>query len=54
MDGESAWLAVEAENRRAIGFYLRRGFSRTGSTDVVIADQAYENHVMRTNLRHPR
>jgi ribosomal protein S18 acetylase RimI-like enzyme len=51
--GESAWLTVEAENRRAIDFYLRHGFTRIGSTDFVIGDQAYENHVMRTNLRHP-
>jgi ribosomal protein S18 acetylase RimI-like enzyme len=52
--GESAWLKVEAENRRAIDFYLRHGFTRIGSTDFVIGDQAYENHVMRTDLRKPR
>jgi ribosomal protein S18 acetylase RimI-like enzyme len=51
--GESVWLTVEAENRRAVDFYLRHGFTRIGSTDFVIGDQAYENHVMRTNLRHP-
>jgi ribosomal protein S18 acetylase RimI-like enzyme len=51
--GESAWLKVEAENRRAIDFYLRHGFTRIGSTEFVIADQAYENYVMRTNLRQP-
>jgi diamine N-acetyltransferase len=51
--GENAWLKVEAKNRRAIDFYLRHGFTRIGSTDFVIGDQAYENHVMRTNLRHP-
>jgi ribosomal protein S18 acetylase RimI-like enzyme len=51
--GENAWLKVEAENRRAIDFYLRHGFTRIGSTDFVIADQAYENYVMRTNLRQP-
>ena len=37
--GENAWLTVEAENRRAIDFYLRHGFTRIGSTDFVIADQ---------------
>ena len=47
MDGESAWLTVEAGNRRAIDFYLRHGFTRIGSTDFVIADQAYENYVMK-------
>ena len=51
--GENAWLKVEAENRRAIDFYLRHGFTRIGSTDFVIADQADENYVMRTNLRQP-
>ena len=50
--GESAWLTVEAENRRAIDFYLRHGFTRIGSTDFVIGDQAYENYVMRADLRH--
>jgi ribosomal protein S18 acetylase RimI-like enzyme len=49
---ESAWLKVEAENRRAVGFYLRHGFARIGSTDFVNADQAYENYVMKADLRH--
>jgi diamine N-acetyltransferase len=52
MGGESAWLTVEAENRRAISFYLRHGFTRIGSTDFVIADRAYENYVMRADLRN--
>ena len=53
MGGESAWLKVNAENIRAIGFYLRHGFNKIGCTDFVIADKAYENHVMKTDLRHP-
>jgi ribosomal protein S18 acetylase RimI-like enzyme len=52
LGAESVWLKVEAENRRAIDFYVRQGFTRIGSTDFVIADQAYENYVMRTNLPH--
>jgi ribosomal protein S18 acetylase RimI-like enzyme len=52
MGGESVWLKVEAKNRRAIDFYLRRGFTKIGSTDFVIADQAYENYVMRADLRN--
>ena len=52
MGCESAWLKVEAENRRATDFYLRHGFTRIGSTDFVIADQAYENYVMKADLRH--
>jgi ribosomal protein S18 acetylase RimI-like enzyme len=53
MGGESAWLKVNAENSRAIDFYLRHGFNKIGSTHFVIADKAYENYVMETDLRHP-
>jgi diamine N-acetyltransferase len=49
--GESVWLKVNAENSRAIGFYLRHGFNKIGSTDFVIADKAYENFVMEAALR---
>jgi hypothetical protein len=31
----------------------RDASSLAGSTDFVIADQAYENYLMRTNLRQP-
>jgi diamine N-acetyltransferase len=48
--GKSAWLKVNAENSRAIEFYLRHGFSKIGSTHFRIADQAYENHVMKIDL----
>jgi diamine N-acetyltransferase len=53
MGGESAWLKVNAENGRAINLYLRHGFVRVGTTHFVIADRAYENHVMKIGLRHP-
>ena len=53
LGGESAWLRVAAGNGRAIDFYLRHGFSKIGSTDFVIADKAYENYVMKTDLLHP-
>lgn len=49
--GESVWLKVNAENGRAIQFYLRHGFSKIGSTDFVIGGRAYENFVMKTDLR---
>lgn len=52
MGGENVWLKVEANNRRAIDFYLRHGFTGIGSTDFVIADQAHENYVMRADLRN--
>ena len=51
--GESAWLKVNAENDRAIDFYLRSGFKKIGSTYFRIADQAYENYVMKIDLRRP-
>jgi len=53
LNGESAWLKVNAENGRAIDFYLRHGFVRVGTTPFVIADKAYENHVMAIDLRPP-
>jgi ribosomal protein S18 acetylase RimI-like enzyme len=51
--GESAWLQVNAENNRAIDFYLRHGFNKIGSAYFRIADQAYENYVMKIDLGHP-
>lgn len=49
--GESVWLKVNAENRRAIDFYVRHGFNKVGSTPFVIGDRAYENFVMEADLR---
>jgi ribosomal protein S18 acetylase RimI-like enzyme len=51
--GESAWLKVNAENDQAIKFYHRHGFNKIGSTYFRIADQAYENYVLKIDLRHP-
>jgi len=48
--GETVWLKVNAENGRAIDFYLRHGFSKIGSTDFVIGDRAYKNFVMKADL----
>jgi len=42
-----AWLTVNAENERAIRFYLNHGFQQVGDTHFHIGDQAYPNHVMR-------
>jgi len=50
MGSKGACLKVNAENGRAIRFYLRHGFSQIGSTRFVIADRAYENHVMKTEF----
>ncbi|MDH2350924.1 GNAT family N-acetyltransferase [Bradyrhizobium sp. SSUT18] len=49
--GESVWLKVNAENRRAIDFYLRHGFKKIGSTHFRIADSAYENFVLEAEIR---
>jgi diamine N-acetyltransferase len=51
--GESVWLKVNAENSQAIGFYIRHGFNKIGSTHLVIGDSAYENFVMEADLRRP-
>jgi ribosomal protein S18 acetylase RimI-like enzyme len=49
--GERVWLKVNAENSRAIDFYIRHGFNNIGSTHFVIADRAYENFVMQADIR---
>ena len=50
---ENAWLKVSAENSRAITFYQRHGFNKIGATNFEIGDQAYENFVMKIDLRQP-
>ncbi|WP_245411868.1 GNAT family N-acetyltransferase [Phyllobacterium leguminum] len=47
----NVWLTVNAENERAIGFYLKNGFERVGETQFQIGDQAYPNHVLRFRFR---
>jgi diamine N-acetyltransferase len=46
----NVWLTVNAENRRAIDFYIKNGFECAGETDFRIGDQAYPNHVLRLRL----
>ncbi|GGA96773.1 N-acetyltransferase [Brucella endophytica] len=41
------WLTVNAENQRAIDFYLRNGFKKAGETLFRIGNQAYPNHVLQ-------
>ncbi|MET3838276.1 GNAT family N-acetyltransferase [Bradyrhizobium sp. OAE829] len=53
LGGESVWLTVNARNSRAIGFYLRHGFNKIGTTHFRIGDQAYENDVMKIDVRRP-
>ena len=40
------WLAVNAENERAVAFYLTQGFANVGETHFKIQDEAYLNHVL--------
>lgn len=47
---ENLWLKVNAENRKAIGFYSKHGFRNVGSTFFRIGDASYENFVMTLDL----
>ncbi|CAN7279970.1 GNAT family N-acetyltransferase [Bradyrhizobium sp. LjRoot220] len=49
--GENVWLTVNAENSRAIGFYVRHGFNKIGTTYFRIGDRAYENDVLKVDIR---
>ena len=46
----SVWLATNAENSPAIGFYLANGFTNIGETHFVIDDQQYLNNVYARQL----
>lgn len=43
---KAPWLAVNAENTRAIEFYQKHGFSDVGETHFHIQDQAYLNRIL--------
>lgn len=49
-DAETVWLATNAENTPAIGFYLAQGFQQVGETHFRINDQAYLNNVYAYRL----
>jgi ribosomal protein S18 acetylase RimI-like enzyme len=46
-DASSVWLTTNSENAPAIGFYLKQGFEKVGTTHFRIDDQAYLNDVFR-------
>lgn len=46
----SVWLATNAENTPAIGFYMAQGFEPVGETHFRIGDQGYLNTVFRLDL----
>ncbi|GGX58277.1 N-acetyltransferase [Tateyamaria omphalii] len=47
---DSVWLATNAENDPAIGFYLAQGFAHVGETHFRIDEQAYLNNVYSLRL----
>ncbi|WP_108385182.1 GNAT family N-acetyltransferase [Yoonia sediminilitoris] len=49
-DVSSVWLATNAENAAAIGFYRARGFVQVGETHFSIQDQNYLNNVYSRQL----
>lgn len=44
--GTPLWLTVNAHNAKAIGFYMRQGYTKQGVTEFVLGDQSHENFVM--------
>ena len=41
----NVWLAVNAENEKAINFYMRNNFVKVGETDFLIGKKAYLNYI---------
>lgn len=48
---ENIWLTVNAENDRALAFYLAKRFVRVGETHFQIGEARYPNIVLRLDLR---
>lgn len=46
-DWDAPWLAANSENQRAIAFYLRHGFERSGLTWFQLQDGRYPNDVLQ-------
>jgi ribosomal protein S18 acetylase RimI-like enzyme len=44
------WLGVWAENHRAIQFYERNGFVKTGTHPYIIGDEEQTDYIMRRDL----
>lgn len=40
------WLTVNAQNRRAIGFYQHQGYTQVGTTYFELGTARHENHVL--------
>lgn len=44
--GMPLWLSVNASNVKAIGFYMRHGYTKQGVTDFVLGQKRHENWIM--------
>jgi diamine N-acetyltransferase len=44
--GSALWLKVNAQNQRAIDFYLAHGYRQQGTTLFMLGGVGHENHVM--------
>jgi diamine N-acetyltransferase len=44
--GSALWLAVNAQNSKAINFYRHRGYHQVGTTWFTLGAAQYENHVL--------
>jgi diamine N-acetyltransferase len=40
------WLAVNAQNARAIAFYARHGYAKVGTSHFCLGKSRYKNHVL--------
>lgn len=47
------WLSVNAQNARAIAFYARQGYCKTGTTYFVLGQGRHENHVLVGATHNP-
>lgn len=47
------WLGVWERNTKAIAFYERNGFVKTGSHDFVLGDDVQTDHIMELTLNEP-
>ena len=45
-DQTSPWLAVNAQNQEAIGFYTAQGFERVGKRNFCIGDTQFLNYIL--------
>ena len=47
------WLGVWEKNEKAIGFYKKHGFYKTGTHTFVMGEDVQTDHIMRKDLSEP-